>query len=207
MDWKKILNKDNPIILEIGSADGEDSKRFLDIFKDIRLYCFEPDNRGIAKFKKNINDKRCILFETAVGNENGFVKFYQSHGWPSDYKGSGDWDKSSSIKKPKDHLISHPWCSFEILKEVPIIRLDTWIEKNNIDYIDLIWADVQGAEKDLILGGSKTLSRTKFFYTEFSKGEVYEGALNLEQILALLPNFEVVQVLEDDVLLRNKLMK
>ena len=36
--------------------------------------------------------------------------------------------------------------------------LDSWVKANKINKIDFIWADVQGAERELILGGLKTLN-------------------------------------------------
>ena len=74
--------------------------------------------------------------------------------------------------------------------------------------VDLLWADVQGAEVDLIEGGRETLARTSYLYTEYSNAELYAGQINLEEILARLPGWRVVQnfpTTEDyaDVLLEN----
>ena len=41
--------------------------------------------------------------------------------------------------------------------------------------IDLIWADVQGAEADLIEGGTEALRRTRYFYTEYNNQELIRG--------------------------------
>ena len=35
---KKLLQKEDPIILELGSANGGDTRKFLDQFKDIKIY-------------------------------------------------------------------------------------------------------------------------------------------------------------------------
>jgi hypothetical protein len=54
------------------------------------------------------------------------------------------------------------------------------VEENDISFIDFIWADVQGAEEDLILGGLDTLrKRTKYLFTEYNNSEMYEGQINL----------------------------
>ena len=52
-DIKILLNKENPVILEVGTNDGEDSEEFLKVFEKIQLYCFEPDPRAIKRFKKS----------------------------------------------------------------------------------------------------------------------------------------------------------
>ncbi|MEN9248224.1 MAG: hypothetical protein Q6L50_08560 [Gloeomargarita sp. GMQP_bins_120] len=37
---------------------------------------------------------------------------------------------------------------------------------------DFIWADVQGAEVDLIQGGLQALANTRYFYTEYANTEL-----------------------------------
>jgi len=207
---KKLLDKDNPVIFEIGANDGSDSLGFLNRFHNITLYCFEPDSRAIARFKNKINqnDVRCKLYEVAIGNLNGTIEFNESSGNPGGgHESYGDWDKSGSIKKPKGHL-NHKWCKFDKVSIVNIIKLDTFMESNDIPLIDFIWADVQGAEEDMILGGLNTLnSKVKYLYTEFDDNEAYEGAAPLNKLLELLPNFEIVEKFEYDVLLINKKFK
>ncbi len=199
---KKLLIIENPTIIEIGSNDGKDTKEFLDVFKKIIIYCFEPDLRAILKFKKTIKDERCKLFECAISNKDGVTTFYMSGGSKDDGE---DWDLSSSIKKPYKHLSNFPWCTFNKKVIIPTIKLDTWAEDNKIKEIDFIWADVQGAERELIEGGIETLNeKTKFFYTEFSNEELYENQIGINKILKLLPNFKIINKYGNNILLSNK---
>jgi hypothetical protein len=87
---------------------------------------------------------------------------------------------------------------------VPTLRLDDWCGENNIDRIDFIWMDVQGAEGDVIAGASRILKKTRFLYTEYSNNELYEGQLSLKQLLARLPLFDVLATYPGDVLLKNR---
>jgi hypothetical protein len=86
---------------------------------------------------------------------------------------------------------------------VPTRSLDSWFAEQDIDQIDLIWADVQGAEENLIKGALKTLSHTKYFYTEYEDGEFYEGQITLQQIKTLLPKFKVIGLFYNNVLFKN----
>jgi hypothetical protein len=81
-----------------------------------------------------------------------------------------------------------------------MIRLDDWVFTHGIQSIDFIWADVQGAESDLILGALETLKFTNFFYTEFSDDEWYEGQINFNSLSSLLPNFELLHKFQNDAL-------
>jgi FkbM family methyltransferase len=97
-----------------------------------------------------------------------------------------------------------PWVTFKSQIEVPIKRLDDWAASKSIVDIDFIWADVQGAESDLIAGAQDALSRTRFFYTEFSDEEWYEGQVDFEYIENQLKDFVVLHKYKNDALFVSK---
>jgi hypothetical protein len=67
-----------------------------------------------------------------------------------------------------------------------------------------MWVDVQGAEDLVFSGGIETLKNTCYVYTEYCNRELYEGQINLNQILELFGNdWKVLYVIGDDVLLEN----
>lgn len=197
----------NLVILDIGCNDGEHTQMFLDVFKSAQVFCFEPDPRAQKRFLQRVADERVQLFRTALGSTDGVAQFHQSHGWPSSdharYMPDG-WDLSGSLLNPLHHLSVHPWCTFDAQITVPVCRLDTW-SATHIPHkrIDFIWADVQGAEGELIAGGLRTLGRTRFFYTEYSNQMLYAGQPSLDQLCAMLPNFELIAIDANDVLFRN----
>jgi FkbM family methyltransferase len=207
---KAFVACEDPVILDIGCNDGTHTRMFLDLFERAQVFSFEPDARARARFMANAHP-RAQLIASAVGAIDGVIDFYPSEGMPAPLPeveaaevasrlGKGGWDYSGSIRAPKLHLVHHPWCKFGAKVQVPIMRLDTWAQGRSIDFI---WADVQGAEIDLIMGGLETLAHTRYFYTEYSNSELYEGQVNLEHIMDLLPNFEIVTRWAEDVLLRN----
>lgn len=200
-----LLQKPDPVILEIGCNSGYDTIKFPRVFPQCSVYAFEADPRAAEAFRQSVSDPRIKLFECAVGDSDGTVVFYQSSGFhPLDGETAQIWDRSGSIRKPLGHLDMHPWCTFENSIEVPVTRLDTWAAKNCVGLIDLIWTDVQGAEVDVIHGGLETLKRTKYFYTEYNNRQMYEGQIGLNQILKLLPDFKVITCYADNVLLLNR---
>lgn len=205
-DVVSAIGRPDPVILEIGCNDGTDTLAFLSLFPGAQICCFEPDPRAQERFRLRVRDVRTQLFPLAVGSSDGQATFYQSDGFPSDdaaQKLPQGWDLSGSIRRPKHHLQQHPWCTFTRQITVPLVRLDTWADAFGVKGIDFVWADVQGAERDLIEGGQKTLARTRFFFTEYNDQELYEGQVTLHELRRMLPNFEVVAVYPDDVLFRN----
>lgn len=198
---KNLVQKENPIILEIGANCGQTTVDFIQHFPKATIHCFEPDPRAIKKFKRLVNHPNVVLHEIAIGNSNGSITFHQSAGGEAiDPEG---WDHSGSIRAPKAHLEMFPWVRFDNKIEVPIMRLDDWAVQHGIDQVDFIWADVQGAEGDMINGAFETLKKTRFIYTEYYDNECYDGQLNLSEIYALLNQFLIIARYENDVLLEN----
>lgn len=214
--FKDLINKkENIVLMEIGSAEGTDSLEFVETFSDTQfeLFCFEPDKRNIKEFKKRLNFYNVHLFEGAVGNVDGEVDWYTSTKSKTTQE---ELIYSSSLRAPSGDLYDI-WPQFKdafVKGKINSIKLDTFVESNNIDHIDFVWLDCQGAEDLVIEGGRNTFdNKVKYLYTEYSNREIYQGEKNLEQILALLPSYEIVHVFPNmgggdtsggDVMLRNK---
>lgn len=221
---KRLLRKEDPVILEIGAHQGEDTVKFLEEFKDIKIYCFEPDPRNILELKKvAMRDTRCTLVEIAISDKRGKAVLNVSGGWPVYPPGiikaigltkyyvnifsicrrvfgkRAEWNASSSIKKSFSYSADWPWLTFEKTVEVKTIDLDSFTQENNIDFVDFIWADVQGAEKEMIAGGINTLRKTKYFYTEYGATSCYPDAMTRDETISLMQghNFEIIPEYSD----------
>jgi 2-O-methyltransferase len=207
---RQLCNKESPILFEIGSAEGLDTEDFIKTFIDLdfKLYCFEPYDRNAIEFRNAIKDSRVNFYEMAVGDTDGEMEFNVSLG-KNIYSGS--------LKEPGDALFNTwTWLfpnklSFGKTK-VKSITLDTFTKENNIDLIDFIWMDCQGAEDLVIRGGKETFkNKVRYLYTEYSNQEIYIGEPTLEQILDMLPDYAIVETFVNkagdtqggDVLLKN----
>lgn len=206
---KDLLNKNDPIILEIGCNDGDDTEIFARTFPGGVIHCFEPDPRPIRQFKQRLmGDVSISLHEVAVADKPGMAKFWQSSGTTRGAH-KQDWDLSGSLNKPTGHLKQSPWCKFRTSINVPVITLDDFY-KNHLEgkTIDLVWMDVQGGEGNVISGGRRAIHSTRFIYSEFGhwKEPLYDGQMNLEQTISFLgANWEALATFEGyNVLLKNK---
>jgi hypothetical protein len=87
---------------------------------------------------------------------------------------------------------------------VTSMTLDKFSPHCKNDTIDFIWADIQGAQGDLIQGGTNTWSRVRYLFVEYDNSELYEGeVVGVAPLLEMLPGFEVVEDYGGDVLLKN----
>jgi len=191
---KNLLKKDDPIIFEIGCADGTDTEQFLNQFSEIKLYGFEPDPDNLNTIKNKNFDKRFNLFEGVVSNVNGHINFLRSDGSRH----------SGSILKPKTHLQIWPEVNFTENIQVKSIKLDTFCEINSINEIDFIWMDTQGAEGEIFKSGKNIFKSTRYIYTEYSNDEWYENQPNLQTLIDILgENWTLKEKFEADVLFEN----
>lgn len=195
MDIRKYITRPNPVIFDIGCNNGADTLSFRSQFPDAEIYSFEPE----PNLAKNLANLPAHFFELAVSNIDGAIPFYPSN----------NWNPAGSTLIPNLLLESHSWIEWGKPILVYSTTLDTFINEYEIDIIDFIWADVQGAEEYMILGGTDTFRRkVKYLYTEYSIGELYETATTLERIRELLPDYELVEMFDTNihggnVLLRN----
>lgn len=195
-----ISESESPNIIELGAYDGEDTKTMLELLgnKKYRYHLFEPNRNLLFELFINLAPykNRIEIFNAAIGNSIGIVKFFIS---------SGENYASSSIREP--YLVYKTWPDMKFIKDwCTIITLDYHIDNMNMqsEIIDFIWADIQGAEVDLINGGEKTFNKVRYFYTEYSEIEFYKGEIGLQSILDMLPDFEMVEKDGGNMLLRNK---
>lgn len=199
----KLVGIDSKIMLEIGACEGNDSNLFLRVFKNLKLFCFEADPDNCRDHKKTVKSPRCQLIEGAISDTDGTVVFNRSGGT---HPGVNiNRHSSGSVNKPTGHLNLHPWCTFEQSVTVPAYTLDVWCQRNGITQIDLIWADVNGAEAKMLAGGKEILKRTRYLYTEFGPEdmEIWAEGITKKQIKSLLPQFEEIFVHSNNILLKN----
>lgn len=191
------------IIFEIGCADGGDTIDFVEKFKefDFDMYCFEPEPTNIEIFKNRKFHNNIHLFEGVVGDVDGVVEFNRSRDVNCDHA----LRYSGSINQPKEHLNEWPSIIFDERINVQMTTLDHFCREKSINYIDFIWADVQGAEDKLIKGAKNILKNTKYLYTEYSNKEYYSGQIGLKNIIDLISSdWVIVKDFGTDVLLKNK---
>ena len=204
-ELRYLIGKDNPVIVEVGCNDGDTTRQMLAVMPFARIVCFEPDPRPLRRsFVKG--DSRVTTFQLAISDRQGTKEFIQSGGAVPDSTApcKDDWDYSGSLCRPTGHLERDKLVKFPSTIEVQTKTLDSMAPRG---LIDLIFADVQGAEARLILGGQQTLRRTKFFYCEFYNVEQYERQPDLKGLLSFLPDYVPVGIFGDNVLLKNTLLE
>jgi FkbM family methyltransferase len=130
-----------------------------------------PENYQILKQNIELNSLENVFpIKAALGNENGAVNLYLDKGKST---------VSSITEKSETYLT------------VPQITLEELLKKFNIDIVDFIKMDIEGAEAAVIKAGQGTLMRCKPFLAI----EVHKSNPSWESMLIQLQemNFEVIE--------------
>lgn len=175
----KFLPK-QAVILEAGVYDGADTEEFARTFPQGRIYGFECLPGLFAKAEKRLEQYPNVkLYPQALNDQSGVFNFHVST--EEDYlAGSG------SLLPPKLHLEIHPNIKFENIIQVEAITIDAWAAENNIEVVDFLWLDMQGAEIKALQGASDMLTNIRGIFTEVSLLETYQGVPLYDEVRAFL---------------------
>jgi FkbM family methyltransferase len=105
--------------------------------------------------------------------------------------------QSSSIFEFGTHSIEHPSVVYVDKFKTNSITIDTFFEKNNIDYTKLnFWNfDIQGAELLALKGAVKSIKYAKAIYLEVNNKELYKGCGLIDDIDIFLAKYNFKRVL------------
>jgi FkbM family methyltransferase len=173
---QKFKSKDNvKVIFDVGACHALESVEFAKKFKNAKIYTFEanPTSYGVCLDNTKGYDSISVINE-AVNDYDGTCKFY-----PMDKDKTittwedGNQGASSLYKANGAYDFIEKYVQYEI--EVPCTRLDTFCEKNDINKIDIIWMDLQGAELKALQSLGSLLETVQIIHTELEMNPMYEG--------------------------------
>jgi FkbM family methyltransferase len=199
---KILIDIDHPVVVSLGAYHGEDDPVFRSIVRrgsELLHVMVEPDPRNIQTICGCLTlspMRRLIQGAVAANHENRC--FNLSFDSRDGSRGSG------SILKPTGHLEHFPTITFRDTQMVQCYTLDEIFTAENLTRIDLLWVDIQGAEKEMIAGGKAALAKTRYCFMEAENQEFYEGQALKPELIALMEGWELMEDFGYNILLRNK---
>lgn len=186
-------------IIELGAHHGHDTALLYDAAgKPCQYIAVEADPRNLSVLEWRLGSRAVTILHAAVWDRLAMVDLHLSQG-----SATG----SSSVRTPLHHLEHFPDIPFHGTSQVAAVPLDSIAATYGIEHVDLIWCDIQGAEKNMVAGGRKTLAQTSWLLTECDRIEMYEGQATRDELLDLLgSDWELVAEWPENanLLLRNR---
>ena len=136
-EYNHVKCKKGDYIIDAGANSGLYSCYAVAV--GCNVFACDPDSNAIDLLnrQKKICPDNIIVIGKGLSNEDGSIEFYQSDSY-----------ELSSINMPRGTIKK---------VKIEIAKLDTLVETGVIPRVDLIKADVEGAERDLLTGAVKTL--------------------------------------------------
>ena len=173
--------KDSAVIIDVGSHYGYFSFfSALNVAKNSVIYSIEPNIKNFEVFCKNIYSSsihNIIPFNIALSSNSGIAKF------------------STSENSVNNHIITNETLTEGGTVEISTQTLEYFISNNNIDHVDFIKFDCEGAEYEILFNTpNKILKKIGCISLEFhDMGDVKYSANSLAEYL-ILNEFQIVKL-------------
>ena len=196
------------VFFDIGAHKGETINKFLSSFNVDEIYSFEasPVNfldlkKNYNKYKSKFNKTNIIIENLAIGNAENIVKIKQLN--ESSSSTINEIDIHSTYFKVKKKY-------FPLLKkenffkefEIKQIKLENYIEKNNLKNIDFLKIDTEGYEYEVLLGLKKYINNVSLILFEHHYDNMLKKNYKFSDINSFLINNNFKQIYEIKMPLR-----
>ena len=160
--------------IDIGSNRGQFALIARHLFPKAKIFCFEPLKNPRNTFNKIFaNDENVFLYDVAIGANNKIVEMHVSK----------KDDSSSILPISKNQTKIFPGTSQKSLEKIKVRKLDSCINHNFPLDESFLKIDVQGYEKETLIGCEALLKKIKYLYIECSFVELYKGNAFANDIL------------------------
>jgi FkbM family methyltransferase len=185
---KYFLNKisksiKNPTVFDIGANIGNYTKTIIKSSPRCTIYAFEPHPKNFEKLNEKFRKKNVTKVNSACGNTEGTMKIY-------DYD-----DEGSSHASAIEGVIKNIHNKDKIETEVPVIKVDSYVSKKNIDCIDLLKVDTEGYELKVLKGAEEIIKKggVRCLHIEFNEMNV-ESRTFMKDIIEFLTEYKVYRM-------------
>jgi len=174
-NWLKEL--DIRTVIDVGANVGQSALKFHTILPDSFIYCFEPIKKCYEKLEENLKPlQNHKSFRLALGSKKEKSIIHLN-----------EFDPSSSILRMTDnHRKAFPFANNTIEETIEIDTLDNIFHNKELVKNILLKIDVQGFEKEVLLGGKDIIKDITLIIIEISFLELYEGSTNFSVVYKML---------------------
>lgn len=199
------LNRLNPaVIFDIGACNFYDSINFKSQYPNAQVYAVEADPTNYFTHREQAELYGVKTYNFAMSDETGVTTFF-----PSLYETIKrvDWRYAGSIVKPllkpnSNEAINHTVIYDTEGIEIPTKRFDEFCEEINVDKVDLLFIDVEGAEYKVMKSLGSIRPKLIFAETAHYITKSFDNEINLQEFDELMYSlgYQIIERLECDTL-------
>jgi len=172
-------NTNQPLILDLGAYTGASAAYFSCQFPKSTILCVEPEPKNYALLESNVSNNRL----NNVYHVNAAV-----------------WDKNTFVEPDTMFRDGKEWsCVFKEQSDgtIPAFDMPTLMSSRNIEIIDFLKMDVEGAEQMLI--GNSDCAQQYLPKVRFIATEIHPEFLTPRDTKTILEQFGFEVILGDDI--------
>jgi FkbM family methyltransferase len=171
--FKKLVQRDIDTLIDVGANQGQFALAWKKFYPGSRIFSFEPVPETFQKLKANTQPFSNINpLNMALGSKSGKLSIYKN----------GHSHASSFLKVSqfqKEHI---PATVDEKPEEVAVATLDAMSQELGHLGCSVLKLDVQGFEREVLLGAGNVLKNIDFLIIEMSFRPMYEGEVLFEKM-------------------------
>ncbi|HBJ35927.1 MAG TPA: hypothetical protein DDZ51_14500 [Planctomycetaceae bacterium] len=175
-----VSDIESPLVFDVGAFHGEVALALRKKMPASRVFAFEPFPSSFKQLKSNTSHDPAIhVYEVGFADSAGHRKFSSNEHAPAnslletDQRGHETWGQS--VLNTTEQV------------EVTIDTIDRFVDSNDVECIDVLKLDCQGAEPLVISGASKALMdrKVRVIYAEIILQPTYVGQQSFHESLLM----------------------
>jgi FkbM family methyltransferase len=176
---------DVSVALDLGCRDGEISLHLAEWCPRARIFAFEPNPAAIVDCRRNLlGHDRIKLIEAAAADKTGTVDFYAIDPNRTLTDHADGSIGASSLYQANPEYPLEKYAQDRI--QVRATTLKDWAEQDQVDHVDIMWMDIQGAELQALQGMGNLLDGVQLIQAEVEFKPMYHGQPLADDVIRFL---------------------
>ena len=154
----ELIERDVPVLIDVGAHLGEYSGSFLKRFPGARAYCFEPVQAHFDLLQQAMmRVDRVELLQYALSDFEGEATIYRD-------------SQVSALASLSKRALDHFSISMDLEESVKVTTLDAFASRRGLEYVDMLKLDVEGHELNVLGGATELFSSHRVRIVQFEFG-------------------------------------
>lgn len=173
-------------VVDVGANTGGYKKELLEAIPQLSYYGIEPHPETFKTLQKRVKGRLHHVYNVALGAKNGSIKLYDFAD-DADLKHTQPTSTLASTIPSVIRDFHHQKAQSFRVKQM---TLDTFVQKEKLETIDLLKIDTEGNELQVLQGAKDLLKRKKvrFVQFEFNEMNAYSKTF-FKDFVDLLPGY------------------